>query len=441
MNELTLALHEYKNLERLLDYCLDADTSDRVESWFVEMVCPVVSKLITTKVFKKSALWSVQHLTQEGGAKERKLVEKVDEELVNFATQLQACMKVIGRSKFSDSDRQNLDLIAERPWFDLVFAGDFCLPTRGLHLNDSNLKHTQNFQKRILRIPPSDYISRCLIARIEYWKEILEDVSNRIIRGSSRNTKKMKLELSNLFHKRSELEVAYEKLQKVCFNERQAQRREACTVLTIIYAAYAPLPDLQWMKFPPDMINVGAGMFRHSVMRTQGHVSTAERQEDGSLKVVSSQPASLCNPQVVRKIAQALVSVQKMYAIPEDPDEIIDLSREQAKLVLVDHSPRQVFWNGKEIVEKWDTRSVQWDFLWVLAQNPGKVIDIEMHSRPSSQSISSRRYRLKKMLTDCPELNNLIKAVRGQGHLLELDKNHIHLLESDGRGSLKFTGA
>jgi len=115
---------------------------------------------------------------------------------------------------------------------------------------------------------------------------------------------------------------------------------------------------------------------------------------------------------------------------------LIDWACSQSRLVLVDHSPRQVFWDGEPIVQKWDTEAVQWNLLWILAYNPGIAVDKEMLHQPQGQKINSRRSRLKKLLADCIELNDLITTVYAQGYRLELKSDDITLLESDGLGGL-----
>ena len=436
MNKLLLALQGFEDLGPLQEINMTEEKSDRVEAWLKESVCPVVEELVDLTTFQSNTLWSASHLSKGTETRERKLVEYVDDCLVKFAVQLEACFPYVYQARIPIHHINDIRFIAQRRWFDLVHAEDFYQPTQQLLLEDFNNQHTNNFRNYKQNKTPADHVCDSMFARIKYWKEILDQIYRLFFANIRIDDEQSMKDFSSLMDCVTQLDSSVKELQKVCLKSKQKTLRDACTTLSLIYLSYADRPELNWLVEDSSEVEVRSRSFRRCVVRPPGEIQHVEKQLDGTFKLIKKEPASLCNPAVIRKVAQALMDIKPIYEVPDSPEDLIDWACSQSRLVLVDHSPRQVFWDGEPIVQKWDTETVQWNLLWILACNPGRTVDKEMLYKPQGQKISSRRTRLKELLNGCEALNQLIKTIRGQGYRLELDSDNIILLQSDGLGGL-----
>ena len=177
-------------------------------------------------------------------------------------------------------------------------------------------------------------------------------------------------------------------------------------------------------------------------IRRRGVQRIVTRGTDDVPQITDERPALLCDPDAVRQIAHALQDVTTFYEMPEDPDDVVEWVLNFGRLILVDRSPREVFWDRVAVApEAWDQSGVQWDLLWTLANNPGQIVHQGLLRNPDGQRIASRRNRLSTLLTDCQELDQRIVNVHGQGYRLEMNAENIILLREDMRGSLAFVGS
>lgn len=437
MNNLLLALQGFEDLGPLQEINMTEEKSDLIEAWLKESVCPVVEELVNFKTFQSNTLWSASHLSKRVETRERKLVEDIDDCLVKFAVQLEACFPYVYSARIPECHINDISFIAQRRWFDLVYSEDFFQPTQDLLLDDSNNQHINNFRNYKQNRTPGDHVCDSMFARIKYWKEILDKISKVFFRTIRIDNEQSRNEFSSLIDCVTQLDSSVEVLEIACLKSNQKTLRDACTTLSLIYLSYADRPELNWLVEDSSEVQLRSRFFRRNVVRPPGEIQHLEKQPNGTYMQTKKEPALLCDPAVIRKVAQALMDIKPIYEVPDSPEGLTDWACSQARLVLVDHSPREVFWDGDPVDSEWDTHSANWDLFWALANNPGRVVDQGMLSNPHSQSLRSTRNRLKVSLNGCEALNQLIKNVRSQGYRLELDSNDIILLESDGLGCLK----
>jgi hypothetical protein len=452
MNRLILAQQGYQDVALALNSGVDEAASDRVEAWLRDEVCPVVAELTHNRSFQRTTRWSIDHLSHGANTPERRMVEDVDRALVACASELARFFRNIDSSSKVDSsssniqstgnqDRTTLEYIVGRPWFDLACPEEFFHAERGLHLNTTNSDHHNAFCQRELRVPLGDYVARSMFARVEYWKAILDRLGNEIVATHSGQGKKVYRAVERIFSRRIELDRAVGKLNAACNRDPDARLREACTALTLVYAAYANQPYLDWLGAPVGCASASAPLIR-SCIRRHGVIRIAKPEPNGGLRMVGERQAMLCDPTTVRQIAAALQDVTNLYEVPEDPDDLIKWAHSYARLVLVDRSPREAYWDGVSAnAETFDGCETAWNLLWVLAENPTRVIDQGMLSHPGKHEIRSRRSRLSQALTNCQALDALIVNVRGQGYRLDLPSDDILLLRDNGHGRLQIVGS
>ncbi len=308
MNKLGLALKGYEPLAELLRVALNEASSDRAENWLRDEVCPIAEELIRSRKFQLAARWAVDHLEPGVRTEERQLVDGVDSAIVRLAEELVASVVPDDSLDASPSvaearvgvpvDRyQTLRWVASRPWFDLVSPEEFFHAFRGLHLRTSHPEQTQRFDKsRELRVPLGDYVTRSMLARIDYWTAVLNDIWNTVFMTET-------LSLSTrqrLFAAKTALEQSIDRLRAACFTGNDAQLREAATTLTQVYVAYAPVPRIVWLGYPGGTGKAEGALIR-SIIRRTGQIRIVERDANGLLQPRETKQAHLCDPIVLRR--------------------------------------------------------------------------------------------------------------------------------------------
>ncbi len=429
----------------LLHATLNKAVSDDAEAWLRDEVCPVVEELCRNRSFQLMTRWSLDHFcTEEVITPEHRKLEDADQAIVQYAQTLANGLELIDQSmsnpsecQISEEDRVALKGIASRPWIQLAYALDFFHPEDQLLLRDPNRTLTSEFRAEERRIPLGDYISRYLLARVKFWKNLVVRLGERInhyVPSSDDEGHKIS---SRIFKTRIQLDQAVEALDQACHGEN-FRRRNACNALIQVYAAYAHNPDLEWLGFSRDAWHTAGPQIRMCVRR-RSEVSVVERLPEGAFQPIGTERLSLCDPAILRQIVASLQEVATFYEIPEDPDDLIVWAADQARLVLVDRAPRQVFWEGQSIAGgEWDNQPAAWDFLWNLGQSSSRVVD---KGDLGGKSSRSRRHRLSDVLLECQELDNRIEAVRGLGYRLDLPPEDVTLLQDDGFGRLQFVDA
>ena len=366
MNNLLLALQGFEDLGPLQEINMTEEKSDRVEAWLKEDVCPAVEDLINNRTFQSNTLWSASHLSKGTETRERKLLERVDYLLVKLAGQIKTCLPLLDQPTLTEFQLNSIEFMAEKPWFDLVNTEDFVLPTQCLMLNIPNKQHTLNFRKFKQIKTPGDHVCDSMFARIDYWKKFLEQISRVCFRSKSIDNVQCKKEFSSLMYCMGQLDPLIEDLKKACLKPKQKKLRDACVTLSLVYLSYADNPEADWLLRDSSEAEVISQRFRGNAVRPLGEILHVEKRPNGSFVLIKKETALLCIPSAIRKIAQALTDVKTIYEVPDDPDDLIDWACSHARLVLVDHSPRQVFWDGERIESGWDTHPVPWNLLWIL---------------------------------------------------------------------------
>jgi hypothetical protein len=274
-----------------------------------------------------------------------------------------------------------------------------------------------------------------MLARVAYWKALLDGVFNRVFFDTARAANLSMQVLESLFSAKVELDQACERLTVAC-HQRGKPVREACMTLVQVYAAYAPCAELEWLELPPGMPQARQALIR-SCIRRPGELVVAA-PNNGQWIELERRRASLCDLTELRHVAAALEELKAFYELPADDGERLRWALERAKLVMIDSSPRAVYWNGEPVAEDaWDANSRVWELLWALARHPGRFVNQTMLVNPDVQTIRSRRHRLGRLLADALGLDALIENCRGEGYRLTLNADDVVLLSRQDRGQLE----
>lgn len=449
MYRLALARQGYDLLADRLRFGLDECVSDEAEAWLCDEVCPVVESLVQDAEFRRRVNWPLERFRRGSDAEERLLLEQVDTALVALAERIaealapdESEMRVVAGGRGGRAERDgacDFDVvrwIASRPWFALVCRDDFLHPTHDLFLQRPDAAHTQAFRaRRELRIPLGDYVTRAMLARVEYWKAALDRAFRQVF---SRITPSRPLNwpaLGDLFVPTAHLDQCCARLVEAC-SGGDATLRQACATLFLVYVAYAPAPRLDWLDLPPGAAVANRGIIRHCI-RQRGENIVIE-QRHGRTHVVDRKPALLCDPTVLRQIAAALNELASFYEPPSAQRELLSWARKRARLVLVDDATKAVYFDDQPVAEgAWDNKPSEWNLLWTLARLPGRLVDDRMLVRPEGEAIRSRRHRLGRLLGETSPLEALIETRRSVGYLLQLSAHETILLHRDDQGRLE----
>jgi hypothetical protein len=447
VNRLMLARQGFASVAVLFHHALNEQVSDSAEEWLRNDVCPLAEDLMRKTEFRRRARWSLEYLDRGSESEERRLVDRVDQALVGYGSQLARAMREesaraanAGENeswrKANAADLSVAMLVASRPWFDLVCSDDFFHPSQELFLVQSSREHTQSFRSgRDLRVPLGDYVTRMLLARCDYWKTLLDRIFNQVFFRPHASGTSLEPARAELLSSQLELDQVSDRLVRAC-HQGDERLREASMTLIQVYSAYVRNPILDWLEFRPGLPQAISGMIR-SCIRRRGEIVVVEPR-DGQLWEQRREAASLCDPLVLRQIAGAIEDAAAFYEVPSDNRGLLLWALEQAKLVMVDFQPRAVHWNGEPVAEdSWSSHAREWDLLWALARKPGRVINQEMLMNADHHQIRSRRYRLGQLLGEGSQLDSLIENRRGQGYFLALNAGEVILLRAQDGGRLE----
>src|SRR5258707_328956 len=137
MDLLSLAQQRFEQLAPGLASPMSPETSEAVEAWVRDQVCPVVEQLLVSPRFREWARWSPDRLGPGSASPERRLVEGVDRALVEAARRVLEVARGLGLlptpggapaappAVGPPAALSRLDWLARRPWFDLACPGDY----------------------------------------------------------------------------------------------------------------------------------------------------------------------------------------------------------------------------------------------------------------------------------------------------------------------------
>jgi hypothetical protein len=148
-------------------------------------------------------------------------------------------------------------------------------------------------------------------------------------------------------------------------------------ILTQVYAALQPAPDLTWLDVPKECIEQGAPVLRQKL---QG----------------------LHNGEVFDRIAAALGGLKKLYIDGSPRQSAIDEAIAADGLV-IDESARKVWWNREVVEADWKSYPKRWQFLIKLAEKALRRAavqeqDLFEDSGASKSAMAMNASRLQELL-------------------------------------------
>jgi hypothetical protein len=449
LDHLDVAQRRYQTLRTAPAVPTSPNRVKQLSLWLEHDVCRIVDELSQRSTFRDLCRWPLTHLASGAESPERRLADTIDETLVAWASGLAKAGRGITRwqrmRRLNRSAKQSgtnhrahladkgsadasfaaalagIDYVARRPWRDLVAIADYFSPTaelnlvdRGAYLGQGN-QHIQIADFLAACNPAlrrlGDFVSRSLLIRIAYWRDMLErfaalcrDVALRLDFPGDGVWKGAQ-------ETRAQLVAAHEALQGACTG-RGPILRNSCTALLQVYVAYRPAVKLPWLGLPRS-IGQRPYWLRH---RLENHRDT----------------------DIADCAADALLDVAPIYRDALDVEGIVAEHVQARDLVLVmGPGCREVHWRGQLIQANWFVHRALWGLLVALAQAAKNQLGVDAFDDPS-RSYKDARHRLKPLI---PEALNALILPAGRGtYRLDLAANAICLLEFDSQQRLVESG-
>lgn len=248
--------------------------------------------------------------------------------------------------------------------------------------------------------PIGNFVVRGPFQRLEWARAPLASLRRKCLAAVQASGRPYAAQVETLRSAWAELEENARHLEVACRTGPECVLRESCVVLTQIYAAIHPSPDVGWLGLAPEAVSYGAAAIRMRLRQLQG-------------------------AELFDRVAAALRSLRQLY----DPQGEMLATREEAiasgGLVLV-RQPPAVYWEGQEVAGPW--KGILWDFLTELARKArlrSPVAQQDLYPDVKSATVMSRNAeRLRKKLP--PTLRRLIVPGNApQTYRLDLEPQRI----------------
>jgi hypothetical protein len=426
MDRREFAIRQYRELtpKRHLKFTRSAYNQLRV--WLKDDVCAAAEAYILKPAFQQQAAWSIRSLAPGANTPERALVEAVDSALVEAAKQLQSLAKLakiknlvaatnpptrhinrqvvecgsaairVLNQDFADVDElaiecSQVEAVANRFWDDLVSPLDYFGPYRAFRFNDPSEPQWGNFVPSLNRIlhPVGDFVVRCMLERVETLTEMLSAYRSRI--SAAAGTTKGRHVEQSLHSERlawDGLTRQSAALREACAHGPAAVLRDSCVILTQVYAAFHPVPKLDWLGLPDNIVAGG---------RTNLH----------------GRCSSSRGPELFDRVAVSLDELAALYDSESPKQSAIDEAVATGGLV-IETGTCTVYWKGRQIEPKkpWASQRRQFEIFCMLARRGRaekeiSAADIYEHT-VSNSTLSTAVNRLRDLLLHERDLEPLI---------------------------------
>jgi hypothetical protein len=431
LDQWDLAHRKYEQIAPNTSVSMTASQAEQLVRWLKSDVQDLTSSVLEHPGFRRRVLWPLEKLTTASASNERVTVKAVESSIVRFAESLVEFARIeeiwhrlhclgphledIDANDTSNSPEgfHGAEFLSTRPWKDLVSIADYFGPVAQFNYREDDSRQWGEFIPFInaeLRAP-GDFLTRCMLVRIESWKDTLHKFWVRCDAAHQKAKLKFDSDLAKLDEAREELFKRVNVLTNVCTQGKECRLRDSCIALVQIYAAIQPDADLEWLGEASEYSH-NASLFLHQI--------TSQRQWD-----------------VPERIASALIDVGDLIHKPQDPQDVISQKATTHRLVLIEDS-REGFFDSAPISGEnetdWHVYEGAWELLWQLANRAqtrrhvdrfclSNLKDPKSKKPPSLQAIRDRRSRLGKMLV--PELDKLILDETNGSYRLNLEPDEI----------------
>jgi hypothetical protein len=273
-----------------------------------------------------------------------------------------------------------IESIAKRFWNDLVHTNDYFGPRAEWNTTARTPVPAAEF---VVSLNPElqlagDYISRCLVRRVEVVQGILDEVYRLLSRAyAKRANPRARREAAAVQRNWHAVTGLTARLRHMCLADSGQSLRDACVLLTQIYAGFAPEPALHWLGVSESVMQTGRATIRHRVM-SQHDVAFTDR------------------------VAAGITQVAALY-VDSGPEQSAFEEAVSSGALVLRANPQGLFWEGKEQHIEWSANRAAWEFLCMLARKASRgaaVGEGELYGDAvvSPSTMANRCNRLKQVI-------------------------------------------
>lgn len=411
--------------------------------WLRDDVAPLVAEYVVRPKFRDLAGWSIRAFRPAADTPARRQVDATAEALVRHARLLRGALRSrrvaaavaaapplrlideevmvtgsgvprINRTPHEVARLPGLsgqvEAIAEPFWSDLVDPADYLRPRGGWLLREQPGEHVTAGEFVVALNPElhaiGDFVTRCLFRRVEVLVAILEDVGRTILscsRSLGRGAPKC---LSQLAPDMGLLRDTVRQLYTACLPDAEAAVRDACVILTQVYAAFHPAPDVGWLGLDDEVVATGQGTLRHRF-------------------------ASVRSRELPERVAAALGDLRRLYANELPGQAALDEAVGRGGLVLIT-SPCTAYWKAKRLDVDWKQFDRPWKLLIELARKGRRGAAVEerhLFATAASHSAMATLYGRLKRLLPADLWKHIVPGTAPRSYLLNLDSVQLDVFE------------
>jgi hypothetical protein len=218
---------------------------------------------------------------------------------------------------------------------------DYFGPYRAFRFQDGRELRWGNFIPSLNRSlhPVGDFVARCMWERIDTLMKILADFRSNLLRAAARSKGKLRAGEQSAWEELASKSTA---LRDSCTSGATAQVRDSCVILTQVYAAFDPSPQVDWLGLPSWVV---------------------ERRRN-----LRGACSSWSGPELFDRVALSLNDLGGLYQ-GQPGQSAIDEAIAKGGLV-IETETFKAFWRAKPITPKleWRSQPRNWKILCKLAE-------------------------------------------------------------------------
>ena len=416
-------------------------TARRLHVWMREDVVRAVEEFVGRPRFQEHAAWPLRVLRPDAWTPERHQVDELARLMAQCSKELASLLKrkLIQRGLRDDAPAKKIvvghaveigidvttqasktewaspleiplaqiEALARAGAGELVQLGDYFEPIQEFVSVDGELLQRGDFivAHNPELLPVGNFICRCLMRRLELLIAPLTDVRRRIAVVQRRTPRQFR-NWESFEAAWNELQSVREELEQLLLTGADNRLRDSCIILTQVYTAFHPRPNVAWLGLPTD--------------------------EVARLDSLRARLTGWNNVELVERVTLALTDLRRLY--PNDSESVTakDEAVASGKLV-IDRADREVYWEGILIDVRWKDFKQSWRFLEALAKKTcfrGSVGERDLYDDKdvSSTAMSSSFSRLKTHLP--PSLwRNIESGDDPRTYRLSLEPERVHFCD------------
>jgi hypothetical protein len=447
MEQWELAVRRYRQIVPKPAVTWDQVPRPKLVAWLNQDVCAAIEQYVGRRRFRELASWPVRAFEPDGDSPELQLVADMDSHLAAYAGALvkfAKCKLLAGKlrelypprsvpatTEVLISAGRPVEQVLRRRSFDETAllrnqAAELSHRRRPPLVNildyfDPQAEWVGTGRRRIQRgdlirsLQPDlpaigNMVVWALLRRIELRLGILDRLTRMCLTASRHFSRRYEARVTELSVNRQSAHDRRDSLRNEFQMGPECLLREHCIILTQVYAAFHPKPDLAWLGLSEPVIQSGRDAVRAWLSQFR-------------------------NNELTERIAAALPDLSRLYVDAESGQSEIEETIASGGLVIVEDRA-QAHWNTELVALNPQRNRLSWKLLVQLARKArmrSAVSESDIYDNPKgSSALAMAVHRLQEILP--PNLEALIvPGNQKHTHRLDLPSRSIHIFNRGRR--------